>query len=243
MLTIGMLVLLAFQLFSACKKKESTEEIQPEPTSGTVSLKLSYNVDGASLLFDTIHYVNQAGNQYSISKLVYYLSNISFKNANGNSYETKAIKFIDAQNLASNQFSFDGIPNGDYTSIGFLIGIDSLHNQPNGLPANTDNLSMEWPIPMGGGYHFLRLEGYYRDSCCTPGYAMHLGTNACLISVNIPHTFSIAGNTVTMQMKMNVSEWFKNPASYDFNTDGNFSMGNAAAMQKLRQNGVDVFNF
>lgn len=240
---IGLLLILTILALGSCKKKETTEEIQPEVTSGSVNFNLKYTVDGAVLLFDTINYTNQAGNQYSISKLVYYLSNFSFKNTNGSTYESHSLHYVDAQRLSSNQFMLEGIPNGDYVSVSFNLGIDSVRNIPYGLPATTDNLSMEWPIPMGGGYHFLRLEGYYRDTCCTPGYAMHLGTNASLITITLPHTFSITGNTVGMQLTMNVNEWFKNPTPYDFNTDGNFSMGNAAAMQKLTHNGVDVFNF
>jgi hypothetical protein len=40
---------------------------------------------------------------------------------------------------------------------------------------------------------------------------------------------------------MNVAEWFKNPAIYDFNADGNYSMNSMAAMLKLKNNGTDVF--
>jgi len=39
---------------------------------------------------------------------------------------------------------------------------------------------------------------------------------------------------------MNMNEWFKNPAVYDFNMDGNYSMSSMMAMEKLMMNGADV---
>lgn len=42
---------------------------------------------------------------------------------------------------------------------------------------------------------------------------------------------------------MNLNEWFRNPFIYDFNIDGNYSMGSSAAMAKLKANGVDIFHF
>jgi uncharacterized protein YwgA len=41
---------------------------------------------------------------------------------------------------------------------------------------------------------------------------------------------------------MNINEWYANPAVYDFEVDGNYSMGLSAAMLKLSKNGKDVFS-
>ena len=36
---------------------------------------------------------------------------------------------------------------------------------------------MAWPDVMGGGYHFLKLEGHYKKDSLLAGYAMHIGQN------------------------------------------------------------------
>jgi hypothetical protein len=100
---------------------------------------------------------------------------------------------------------------------------------------------MEWPVLMGGGYHFMMLEGHFADSSGTPGFAMHLGTNASLCPVNITDTFSLTQDDFTLHINMNINEWFRTPYVYDFNVDGNYIMGNIQSMSKIAANGFDAF--
>jgi hypothetical protein len=100
---------------------------------------------------------------------------------------------------------------------------------------------MAWPDMMGGGYHFMKLEGSYVDSTGTYGYAMHVGKNAYLVNCTMSHHFDLNTGLNAKELVMNVNEWFKNPAIYDFNVDGNYSMGVMAAMTKLKNNGTDIF--
>jgi hypothetical protein len=52
------------------------------------------------------------------------------------------------------------------------------------LSTTLDNLNMAWPTAMGGGYHFLKMEGHYLDSLNTnQGYAIHIGKNENLMPV------------------------------------------------------------
>ena len=73
---------------------------------------------------------------------------------------------------------------------------------------------------------------------------MHLGTNACLIPIKINKRIVVSADGLTsVNLIMNINEWFRNPYIFDFNTDGNYIMGNLAAMKKIALNGTDVFNF
>lgn len=93
---------------------------------------------------------------------------------------------------------------------------------------------MEWPQLMGGGYHFLKLEGNYIDNSATYGYAMHLGTNNCLIPIKLFSPIHISNDAKTkLKLKMNINEWFKNPHLFDFNLDANNIMGDSINMKKL----------
>jgi hypothetical protein len=73
---------------------------------------------------------------------------------------------------------------------------------------------------------------------------MHLGTNACIIPISIAKNITItSGSALQLNMTMNISEWLKNPNTFNFNTDGNYIMGDSTAMNKITQNGQDVFSF
>jgi hypothetical protein len=114
-------------------------------------------------------------------------------------------------------------------------------NKTDALPANTENISMVWPDAMGGGYHFMKMEGYFKDGTTTPGYAMHLGTNACKFNCKVYSSININNDTHNLNMEMNINEWYRNPQNFNFNTDGNYIMGNMPLMMKIVNNGFDVF--
>lgn len=156
----------------------------------------------------------------------------------------KNYHYVDAMNSSSNLLVLKDVPVGNYIGISFNIGLDSAQNISDGLPATTDNVNMKWPNPMGGGYHFLKLEGYYKDTTATPGYAMHLGTNSCLVPIKLFKPINVTTDSkIPLGLVMNINEWYKNPTTFDFNKDGNYIMGNAAAMKKITDNGRDVFSF
>lgn len=234
-------VFILFTCLAACKKEDGDESATPQSDVGSVTLAVSYKIDSQDLFFDSMCYLNEGGNPYELTGLMYYLSDFTFFRSDGSNYKSDHIQYIDARREVTNEFSINQIPNGVYTSVKFNIGIDSARNIPGGLPAISDNLNMEWPVSMGGGYHFLRLEGYYADSTATPGFAMHMGRNECLVQINYEKSLSIQSNTVSWNLIMNINEWFKNPHTWNFNTDGNYTMGNTTAMIKLAENGKDVF--
>jgi hypothetical protein len=237
-----LLILLLATLFIGCKKDETAEPSPDPDPSGTLNLNIDFSVDGTALQFDTIAYINAAGNEYSVYTLVFYLSKIELIKQNGSALLLKNWHYVDARTGNTLNLQLTDIPNGNYTGIRFNIGLDAAQNISGSLPATAENLAMEWPDAMGGGYHFLKLEGYFNDSTGTPGYAMHLGTDSCLVTANpINYNFSFDGNVINKTLVMNINEWYRNPQVYDLNADGNYSMGNMLLMQKLRNNGKDVF--
>jgi len=229
-------------LFHSCKK-DTAETTKPIATSGDLTIQFSYGFDTASLQTDTLKYKNAAGYKMSVSRLQYYVSNFVFIKSDGSSFPISGVYYLDAKDVNFSSILFKGIPNGNYKGLSFLIGLDSTKNMTYYLPATPENNNMEWPTTMGGGYHFMKLEGDFIDSTGTWGYNMHLGSNGYTVGISLNNKpFSINGDVLSIQLKMNVSEWLKNPSNYDFDIDGVFSMGNASAMLKLKNNGNDVFN-
>ena len=233
---------LAAVFFFSCEKDGQEPAEEPVPASPALKLNVAFTVDGSPLEFDTIKYENAAHNIYSVNTLVFYLSQISLIKDDQSVVQIKDWVYVDARTPSTLNISMEDIPKGCYSGIRFNCGIDSIHNIPNGLIPTPDNLMMEWPVAMGGGYHFLKLEGYFSDSTGTPGYAMHIGTNACLTSVVLPVALCFEEADVSKTLSVNINEWFRTPSVYDFNIDGNYIMGNTAAMMKFAVNGTDAFN-
>lgn len=227
-------------LVLSCKK---SEDVQPLPSAENSELvfTITHAVDGVDLLADTILYVNDAGNQYSVNRLWYYLSQIALIRSDSSLLPVKDYQFIDAFNAGNLSFTVPSVVQGDYIGLAFYIGLDSALNQTNALPALVENLNMEWPVAMGGGYHFMKLEGHYHQNDSLFGYAIHLGRNEALVTCRLYSPISLRAGRATIRMRMNLNEWYRSPQIYDFNVDGNYSMGNMQAMSKLARNGSDVF--
>jgi hypothetical protein len=237
MRTVSILSILSVILFSCKKDKEET--IQPE----TVSVKLSFECDGASLVKDQFNYTNDAGNNYSVNRLQFYLSDFSFRKTDGTEVKSDEVFFIDFFENRNLTFNLKSIPKAQYDRIKCCIGLPPSLNITGGLPNTIDNSNMAWPDMMGGGYHFLKMEGQFKFAGNNYGYAIHLGKNPNLVRIESTGNFNLTGSQSLLSMKMNINEWFRTPHTYDLNTDGNYTMGTDSLMLKIAENGTDVFTF
>lgn len=231
--------LLVLLMASSCEKNDRDNSFQ----TGTVTLSVIHKLDQAPLQFDTMLYQNAAGNPFSVSRLYYYISGISFYNQDRLMYRSTDIFYIDAAR-SENKMLLKGVPATEYTSVTLLIGLAADTNKTGTLPDLIENLNMAWPDEMGGGYHFMKLEGHYLNtSNVKKGFTVHLGTNPALVRHQpISKTFTVAvGQNAALNLEMNIKEWFVNPYAYNFNTDGNYTMGVASLMQLISNNGKDVF--
>lgn len=233
--------IIAFVLFSGCKKDEKDSNVTPTPVYPALNIKILFEIDGEQLLFDSIKYTNAASYLYSVNSMVFYLSRISLIKPDSQVVSVKDWLYVDALDPQTYELTISSVPEGNYIGMTFNIGLDSVQNVTGGLPATIENLAMEWPVPMGGGYHFLKLEGYFADSGSTPGYAVHLGNNISLCPVKLSGNFCIGSGCSKLTLVLNVNEWFQSPSIYDFNIDGNYTMGNMSVMTKISQNGYNVF--
>jgi len=241
---LSILPFLMLLVFIGCNKDEDEPVPTPTPTPQEkyLSFDFAFNVDGDSLVYNNIQYVNDAGNQYSVTQLRFYISQIALVTDSDTKVMLQDYLFVDAFNSPTLKVNLDSIPKGTYKALSFNIGLDSAQNVTGGLPATADNLSMEWPVMMGGGYHFMMLEGLFVDSATTPGYAMHLGTNMTLCPVYLLSAITVSTADLNINLAMNINEWYRDPYMYDFNVDGNYIMGNMMSMGKISANGYNVFS-
>jgi hypothetical protein len=238
-------VAICLGLLSSCKTDTKEAGPQPTPVTSSMLFKISYAVDAYPLIFDSLMYYNDAGNHYSVTHLEYFLSQISLIKSDSSPVLIKDYQYLNADLAKTNQFTITDIPEGNYIGVTFNIGVDAAHNVTGGLPNISENNFMEWPVPMGGGYHFMKFEGDFLRNDTLFGFTLHLGRNENLVKVNMYSPVSLTHSTMNYTLVMNVNEWFRNPASappgYDLIVDGSSSMGDSLAMAKLALNGTHVF--
>lgn len=238
---LNRITLLAFILLVSCKKDKSITS-NGSNVSTSATFKLVLKSDAPLFIWDSLCNTNAAGNYYSVVHLKMYVSNITLKKENGSSLSFNKVYYLDPSDSLKNSIAIDALPKGNYTEMSFLLGLDSIHNIDYGLPSNLDNLNMAWPTAMGGGYHFLKMEGYFLDSLSVSnGYAIHLGTNHNLSRISINKQMVQEDGLHNYSLVFNINEVFVNPYLYDLNKEPVYTMSDSTAMYKIKTNIKDAF--
>lgn len=150
-------------ILSSCKK-DNSPEYDPNIKAG-LSVEFD-NVAGSSdLQLNTGNYTNAAGEAFKVTKLKYYVSNFVFTNSNGTTYtvpQKDSYFLIDESDANTHQPEMQ-VPEGEYKSVSFIVGVDSLRNtvdvsQRTGvLDVSGAASDMYWG--WNSGYIFFKLEG------------------------------------------------------------------------------------
>jgi hypothetical protein len=255
------LVCISTVFISCCKKPP-----EPEPETGHISFKFTHNVDGLPLQKDTMIYVNTAGNPYEINEVKYFISDVTLYKSDGTATiidDWKNINYVDIDIPSTLTWSvYDDIPAGTYDSINFVFGINAAKNI-SFMFVNYPEVNMMWPDVLGGGYHYMMLNGKWKDTVdVVNNFNFHMGVGQlyhsdatdCVDSIYLPFiqnyftvslhnsSFTLADNaTKNIEIVMNIDSWFKTPHDFDFNHWGQNIMQNQPAMQMAKENGFDVF--
>lgn len=232
--------LLSFMVLStliySCKPDE-----KPIKTGKEVQIAIEHVVDGIPIEKGKVNYTNASGNEYSITRLEYYLSNFRFITENGEIIVHDQVYYISAFDTNTHTLIINDLPPTDYTKIIYNFGLTPGRNLSNSLPNTNENANMFWPEMMGGGYHFMKLEGRYRDTTALSGYAIHLGTNVCTMEVSKDVSISNKTDVGRLTLTKNINEWYTNPKDYDFINHGRYTMGDTVLMEHIIENGQTVF--
>lgn len=229
-----------FVFFITC----TTKSIDSEETVVTINFDHSNN--NASLVMDQNIYTNAAGQNYSIKTVRYFISHVTLHQTDGPSYTSPDIHFIDIRDTKTLSLTLSKrIPFSSYSSISFVYGLVPEDNITGSLGLNLDRL-MEWPVPMGGGYHYMKLEGDYEGSTGSNFFNFHSGSlNKVDYSIPVTIPFSnmvINEESITFNIVMNIGNWFQNPVDWNFEYWGSGIMGNSDAQATVQKNGANVFS-
>lgn len=196
---------------------------------------------------NTLRYTNAMGNNYNVKSLRYFISKIIIYNEANEPFDVNMYQLVKVGENSVDPVNFElkNIPNGRYTRMSFVFGVDSARNfSPFGLENNEGNNSMEWPFPLGGGYHFMMLEGVYRNNNgVLAGYAIHLGKNYNQVQQSFPIDVQIEGTkSYDVQIAMNVDQWFDGENKVDLNNGFGYIMEDDAKQLLFKQNAERVFS-
>jgi len=264
MKNILLLIVAFFALYGLNGCKDKPLDSEPAKEYGKIKFNFTHLVDGLPLEKDTMKYTNAAGNVYEVSQLMYFISDVTLHNSDGSTRvidEWKDINYVDIgipSTLCWNVY--DDIPVGIYSSISFTFGIKEAKNITM-MYVNPPEVNMMWPSVLGGGYHYMMLNGKWLDTAnVVQNLAFHLGIGQ-LYKSNVINTDSIYAfvqnyfnvdlpnssftiekdKTREIEIIMNIESWFQTPHIYDHNYWGGAIMQNQAAMQMVKENGFDVF--
>ncbi|HHP7241556.1 MAG TPA: MbnP family protein [Cyclobacteriaceae bacterium] len=237
----------------ACNKDDA-----PTPEPGKMTLQFIHLVNGDPVVYDQMNYTNAAGNEYEVTEVQWFISDLTIHKNDGTSWMLGGEDF--AHYIDSNlpeTFIWelhDEIASGDYSSISMTFGLKGEKNIPYFFtdPPESDML---WPIHMGGengGYHYMKLNGFWKnESEERVAFNFHLGVgheidnegnktffqNWFEINLNNSSFKVKGGETINVLMKMNIDQWFENPNSYDHDVYGAQIMHNQEAMSSACMNG------
>ena len=218
-----------------CNHKEDA----PLPQNA-LTISIEHCVDGQPILWDALNYSNAAGESYSISTLKYYISNIRLHYGGQPTQYLDTILYVDGKQHYS--LKVNNVPDGVLDSISCLLGIDEEHNVHGEIPLTVENVAMEWPSLMGGGYHFLKLEGHWQNGNTGSGYAIHLGKTPNGVKAVARRSGGTESPGYNCRLVMNISEWFRGPVNFSFSENGVYTMGSDTLMSLIAENGKDVYS-
>ncbi len=135
-----------------------------------------------------------------------------------------------------------------YESISFVVGINEAKNKT-GLFVNPPERDMFWPDMLGGGYHYMKMNGNWKAAGDTiKPFNFHLGIGMAgtvvyqnYFTVTLPLNITAGSLSNVYTITMNIEKWFEAPHVWDWNVIGGQIMQNQDAMRKASENGAFAF--
>ncbi len=192
-------------------------------SKGLLSIGFNHYIDNQLLKLDSVNYLNDLGQSYFVSNFKYYIGNIHLTRKDGKEFISTDYFLINEDESASKKIIVSNIPAGEYTSINFILGVDSLHNCSGAQSDVLDPINaMFWT--WNTGYIFLKLEGKSSASSATGKiFEYHIGgykqPSNCIRNIKLKFETPLIienGKQVNTIIHVNAAEVLKTPTSVDF---------------------------
>lgn len=235
----------ALASLSSCRKKPDPVA---GPNSGSLKMEFTNQMDGVGLQLGNTWYKNANGDSFTVSILRYYISNISLTTSDGQVYtEPESYHLIDQDKPESRKFTMSEVPFGRYTTVKFMIGVDSARNvsgAQTGALDQANNMFWTW----NSGYIMAKMEGTSPKST-DPNHNLffHIGgfkgatASQRWVTLTLPGTAEVrADGTPNMHVFANLAEWFRTPSIIDFSRNS-VVMNAGGVATTIADNYVDMF--
>ncbi|MDO7851414.1 hypothetical protein Q4S41_07410 [Hymenobacter sp. CA1UV-4] len=183
-----------------------------------------------SLVLNATPYKNANGDDFTVSTLKYYISNVKLNKADGSSYAVPDSYFlVDQADATTQDLTMTGAPEGDYSSVSFIVGVDSARTKAGNFGTGVLNSSkgMFWPMNGGSGEFInFKLEGYspqaqHTAPATTGGLVFHVAgyqhsTTNTIRTVTVPFPSGTnllirADHQPEVHMLVNIAKLFDGP--------------------------------
>lgn len=222
--------------------------------------------------YGTITYTNDSFNQLSIDDISYVISEMYLENSSGTVISLEDFLFINPKTEQNTTYSIaNKLLIEDTYSLYFRFGLAD-ENNVSGTNEILDNEGFNLDEQYAGGYFFMKLDGQFiasDDTISDYEYHMIRPTQITIDTVTITDTdtitdtttitetstttvdtsflvdagdFTLEGNSATVNVKVDLSEWFTDPNDWDLNELNTMLLKNYEAQLDMEQNGDSVFN-
>lgn len=187
-----------------------TKAVTAQQNLNNFTLQFINTFNGIPIKLDSVTYTNFAGENFTISKLKYYISNIQLNSGPSAEFkEPDSYHLIDEAEEGSKSFSFS-LPSGKFSTLSFIIGVDSIKNVSGAQTDQLDPLNgMFWT--WNTGYVMFKLEGRSAASHLTNNkIEYHIGGFKGLhnvlrkVDLRVPSSFHIKNKEDKIELVINM---------------------------------------
>lgn len=247
------LLILAFTLVFVACEKDNDDNISPVTAVNFKFIHKWEETEVSNSDFNSIQFTNAYGNELSIERLRYLISKIKLTKNTGEVITIDEYNLVDLEDANSLNFSTNQtVAVGSYSDISFVFGFTNEDNT-DGTYADLNSATWNVPAMLGGGYHYMQMDGkYINNSNVESGYNYHAiravdnpGSNPTFpqdtfFEVSLGEITLTGATEITIAM--NIAQWFKQPNTWDLNEYNQMLMPNSTAQILMYQNGQNVFN-
>lgn len=222
-------------LFADCGKDEESSTV-------TLLIRLSHYAGNEPLLLNNLKYTTGLGQNFSVEKLDYYLSNVKLRNREtGDFYfEVNSYHLVKASNNLNNwEIILKNVPKKKYSELEFSLGVDNGANHSTDRIGDLDpgnEMAWNWET----GYKFLAINGRYKADADSGNYLFHVGEDVNFKTFNFKFQDILAGKYDVVKdgqiiLYANVSRIFSGVHSVDLKVLNNV-MATADGAGKIADN-------
>ncbi|MEQ6124395.1 MbnP family protein [Pseudotenacibaculum sp. MALMAid0570] len=246
-----LLFLCCITVFCCCS---SNDDVIVSPVSIVFNFNHTWQTtDVTNADFNDIKFTNENGEQLSIERLRYLISDIVLTHESGTVTTLEGYVLVDVTNNENLSFTTAAsILPGNYTNVTFRFGFSDDDNT-DGVYQDLNTANFNVPGMLGGGYHYMQFDGKYIDN--TTAEALFNFHAIRAVDTTDPNnlqfedtSFVVSLGAVTVQgattinVGVDLYNWFSNPNLWDLNTLNTGLMMNFSAQQMISANGSNVFS-